>query len=694
MKRGIIFLCIFFLFFILISASIIAADQCSEGYLDNYKCSGNMLQREYQAKNCQKLWKDFEDCSKKSVCPLSGNTFYQYSCSSPFLGLGTASCKSEPAACPEDKKCAVWGCAPKEKGFCKDGTEFNKCSTASLKGLGKPKYCQNGVLIDKCSVCGCEQGDCLSNGKCAVRSKEQEIINKPPVTTNPSPIYLTTEQENLLDIVELPVYASDPEGDSLEFYFKDAAQFISGVIDCTLSEDFRLSCQKPKQEGKVTIPIIVSDRKSSSEIDVEIEVFPPSAFSDQGEIMVEGIGSPPKADAGQDFSGFPNQKIILDGSASYDRDNDISSSSKAYEWYYNKEVIGNGRIFETRFPSPGRYVVFLKVTDSKGLSSTDKVIITISQKKKCKNTETAYFPPDTSCNKKWPSHEGDAIDINSLVQSCDLFEICDNSIDYIIDDAIACCKGQELSGNKKSSCDYAVKYSRSSTKKCYGLYIIQSLGGNAVYMNDYFEAEMCCYGEETLCMNPSNLFKPKPMPNSRFDLSDMRCYTTKTSGKETGKWVSDTKLVLNNIALSDIPAHVSLNILGTGTCVDYSASLTTLFRKAGYKKNEIYTVETPVHAYNLVRFPYDRKYTVVDTTGNNDPAVVFGKTPSSGQNSFDYCSNIKKCYNDEGITLCPSQSGIYGCENVKVSIARKSYYAVLRVRNVVGSLINSIKEAV
>lgn len=32
---------------------------------------------------------------------------------------------------------------------CSDGTEYGECS------LNKPRYCYNGNLIDKCTICGC-----------------------------------------------------------------------------------------------------------------------------------------------------------------------------------------------------------------------------------------------------------------------------------------------------------------------------------------------------------------------------------------------------------------------------------------------------------------------------------------------------------------------------------------------------------
>jgi len=44
---------------------------------------------------------------------------------------------------------------------CSDGTPYGECSTT------KPKYCDNGNLVDRCDICGCPSGySCQENGKC------------------------------------------------------------------------------------------------------------------------------------------------------------------------------------------------------------------------------------------------------------------------------------------------------------------------------------------------------------------------------------------------------------------------------------------------------------------------------------------------------------------------------------------------
>ncbi|RLJ08214.1 MAG: hypothetical protein DRP16_01850, partial [Candidatus Aenigmatarchaeota archaeon] len=44
---------------------------------------------------------------------------------------------------------------------CSDGTPYGQCSA------NKPKYCENGNLVNRCSVCGCPPDyTCQESGKC------------------------------------------------------------------------------------------------------------------------------------------------------------------------------------------------------------------------------------------------------------------------------------------------------------------------------------------------------------------------------------------------------------------------------------------------------------------------------------------------------------------------------------------------
>ena len=382
---------------------------------------------------------------------------------------------------------------------------------------------------------------------------------------------------------------------------------------------------------------------------------------------------------------YLDQFVQLDASSSYDLDNNLPNTytsfqgKPTYDWYDNfggvTHSLGNSKTISLNFNELGTHTLILQVTDSAGETAQVQLDIQVTQKTSCTLTPTKYYPSDTQCQDKWPAGQGDKLNINSPGKSCDLIEVCSEDLDYIIEDAIDCCDGNMINTDdpaKLDACQFANDYSKGRLKNCQALFVIKGLGDSAVYMQDYFSAEMCCYNVSSLCDDPGYLFQAKPIPKIKGRLPELTCYTQDKwlseikaalgKGKVTpdptkGWWDSDTDSSQNNNALADIPTHASVNILSTGTCVDYSLALTTLLRKIGFREDQIYTVEATNHAYNLIRFFGDRKYTLVDTTGNNY-AIVFGGLPFG----YPYCENIRNCYNDNGKFFCPSFNEIYGCQ--------------------------------
>ena len=65
--------------------------------------------------------------------------------------------------CSSDTVCQNGSCVQQK---CSNGTLFNQCS------INKPKYCDNGNLVNKCSACGCSSGkECQANGGCTISSQ-------------------------------------------------------------------------------------------------------------------------------------------------------------------------------------------------------------------------------------------------------------------------------------------------------------------------------------------------------------------------------------------------------------------------------------------------------------------------------------------------------------------------------------------
>jgi hypothetical protein len=67
---------------------------------------------------------------------------------------------SSTTNCPSNTVCQNGSCVQQK---CSDGTLYNQCS------INKPKYCDNGNLVDNCSICGCiGENICRQSGKCEI----------------------------------------------------------------------------------------------------------------------------------------------------------------------------------------------------------------------------------------------------------------------------------------------------------------------------------------------------------------------------------------------------------------------------------------------------------------------------------------------------------------------------------------------
>src|SRR3989344_4663110 len=574
---------------------------------------------------------------------------------------------SSTVSCNSDETCSNGHCYKINTNIekCSDNTPYGQCS------LNKPFYCDKSSLVNNCLICGCNNnGICKDDGSCISNLIYQTIpeneLLKDKILIKEIP-KITIVKGNIINL-NLNKYLNNKN--LIVKFYDNKNSFISNILECKLSNNLLLCLSKDAGSAKITL--VAANNVKEKQFYIYVDVIRDNKKDK----------NTPVADAGPDFDVGANSYFILDSFRSYDLDNDLNEDS--YSWHENNILIGRGKNLKLRYSQPKSHLIKLVVTDFSGLTSEDAILVNVVRREKCKNTNARYYPQDTICNDKWPSNEGELIIINSKGYSCNLAEVCDESTDYIIEEAIDCCDGNLIDDeNKLPSCNFANRYSGNNAKKCHALYLIKSLGADQIYMQDYFEAEMCCRGVTELCTNKNYLYTSNPKPSTEVNLNDLKCYNT-PSNNPPGTWISDSNLKTNNIALNDPPAHVSLEKLSTGTCVDYSFSITTLLRKAGYKDYEVLTVESYNHAYNLVKFPLDRKYTIVDTTGNNEPPVVLGNVPYG----YDYCRNIKNCYNDNGRALCPDLSEINGCENVKLGFFKETRFKGLKIIQDIKELSN------
>jgi hypothetical protein len=325
-------------------------------------------------------------------------------------------------------------------------------------------------------------------------------------------------------------------------------------------------------------------------------------------------------------------------------------------------------------------------------------------------TGARWAPTDGPCTHKWPTSDGPGIGMNTGSDSCNLVEVCDNNLDYIVEDALKCCENQDYAAaltapresSKEDSCDWARTVSGVKTnvnptnfKKCTALYTISAFGYGAIYMQGYFHGEWCCYDSDKLCPGGCERFKVRPTAwqmgtsdscdgdggaHPDYNMGGHRCEYNEFIVKwgKAGHWSSDTDWHANSDSVVDVPAHASIDRLSTGTCVDYSFALTTMLRKLGYSKDDVFSVNGEGHGYNLLRFPGEAKFHYVDTVGNRG-GEVFGGTgfnkivnqSAPGKPAlawYDYCRKMDDgCSNDaygQSTGRCPANENIYGCEGV------------------------------
>ncbi|MEI8004305.1 MAG: hypothetical protein WCG94_08195, partial [Methanothrix sp.] len=325
-------------------------------------------------------------------------------------------------------------------------------------------------------------------------------------------------------------------------------------------------------------------------------------------------------------------------------------------------IIGRNESFQTENLSFGWHNITLTVTNSSGSSDLAFVEIGIALPWVCGkvNPRPKYYPLDTPCQDIWPN----------APQQCQQMEVCHPDLDWIVEEAINACN-----------------QSGGDRKKCRGLYIINSFGPEARYMQGYALFKACCsgYPECTRICSPSLAGTCTFKEGFNENVANLSCRPEEWG---VSAWRSDTNMSKNSAVMGMFPTHATVNILQTGVCIDYAAALTTMLRKAGYNKSEAFSTsstgydlplvgEHPGHAYNLVLLPGDTKYHIVDTTGNGD-GINMGGVPGYFRFTgcflgkpaqirvmdwwVGYCSMIStQSYNDAGDARTPGKEKICGC---------------------------------
>ncbi len=117
---------------------------------------------------------------------------------------------------------------------CNDGTIYNECS------MIKPYFCEDGVLIEKSSVCGCSNLSNAEEDKCI--SEYQDEPKK--ITLN----YVLKGKEGSIDFA---VYKE------LSDYLSELPRYIDSGEDEVTLLDFKLKSMNEEQQRELLLPLII-----------------------------------------------------------------------------------------------------------------------------------------------------------------------------------------------------------------------------------------------------------------------------------------------------------------------------------------------------------------------------------------------------------------------------------------------------
>ena len=136
--------------------------------------------------------------SGTSACS-DGTPYGQCSITLPkYCNNGTIVNNCIECGCPSSQICnsTNQSCYVPTTSRCSDGTLYGQCS------IVRPKYCNQGVLIDYCSLCGCLSGtQCsLSNSSCFVPSNPEKYIRLELISPNAPSVVLSPGQNALFDV--------------------------------------------------------------------------------------------------------------------------------------------------------------------------------------------------------------------------------------------------------------------------------------------------------------------------------------------------------------------------------------------------------------------------------------------------------------------------------------------------------------
>ncbi|NIP40593.1 MAG: PKD domain-containing protein, partial [Candidatus Aenigmarchaeota archaeon] len=248
--------------------------------------------------------------------------------------------KCSMCGCEEGKYCENEKCVEK----CDDGTPYGGCS-----GM-KPFYCDNGTLTENCFICGCyPYSFCEENGSCQYN---QTFPNYPPSITT-----IGDQEVREGEPIEFLVQAYDVDQDVISY---QASGLPEGAKFNSTSRRFRW-VPRYDQAGSYEIIFTVSDGEFSA--------------SEKITINVTNVNRRPRAEisypsSNQEF--YVDEVIQFSGRGSRDPDGDRLVRA----WSFGDGETGRGLVVNHTYQDPGTYEVKLEVSDGE-LSGMASIMLNI-----------------------------------------------------------------------------------------------------------------------------------------------------------------------------------------------------------------------------------------------------------------------------------------------------------------------------
>ncbi len=101
------------------------------------------------------------------------------------------------------------------------------------------------------------------------------------------------------------------------------------------------------------------------------------ATSSDGVVVIVNPNQAPVANAGEDQTSVVGAAVNFDGSGSYDLD--LNGNIVSYDWNFDDGATGSGTSTNHVYSIADTYTVILTVTDNGGATSTDEVVITVTE---------------------------------------------------------------------------------------------------------------------------------------------------------------------------------------------------------------------------------------------------------------------------------------------------------------------------